>query len=361
MSVYRPKRSPYYCYDFQFEGVRFQGSTGTTKKSEAKIKEAKVRFDASMGIRPKKNGMSMNAAAGRYWLEVAGHQPSSKTTDYQLSNLVDVFGANTLLSDITDNEISEYVARRRSKISNASVNRETQLLRRVFRRAQATWKADIGEMPDWKSLILSEPAERNRELTAAEEAALFDNLRPDFHPLVLFCILSGVRAMNAITLTWGQVDFENKAITFKVKSKRLGGKTHVVPMTSAMVALVAQQRGNSDAAVFTYVCKKSRHMRHQGRRYAFSRSGWKREWGTALDAAGIEDFRFHDLRHTAASRLARVANLRIVQEMLGHEDIASTVRYTHVQMTDVLVAMEKSQNSPTHRAPDIDKLLKVKQ
>ncbi len=348
MSVYKPKNSPYWHFDFQLAGVRFHGSTGTTVKGKARLIEAQRRNEAaSAGGNRKRQAMTLDAAAGRYFVEIGEHQPSDGTTEYQLDNLIQGLGKDTLLSEITDNETAEYVARRRAHVANASVNRETQLLKRVLRRAETTWKADTGEAINWRELMLPEPAGRIRELRSDEEDRLFQHLRQDMHPLVRFGLLSGVRWMNAARLTWSQVDFDNREIVFRTKSKRPGGEVHTVPITQAMLVLLAEQRGNHPIYVFTYVCKRSRGLRRKDQRYPFSKNGWRKDWTRALEAAGIEDFRFHDLRHTAATRTLRGSNLKVVQEMLGHSDIGTTARYAHAMKEDVRAAMEKAQSRNT--------------
>ena len=126
MSVYKPKNSPYWHFDFQLSGARFHGSTGTASKAAARIIEAQRRNEAASGDgNRKRRPMTLDAAAGRYFVEIAEHQPSAGTTEYQLDNLIKGLGKDTLLSEITDNEIAEYVARRRAHVANASVNRET--------------------------------------------------------------------------------------------------------------------------------------------------------------------------------------------------------------------------------------------
>ncbi|MDF3063575.1 MAG: xerC, partial [Microvirga sp.] len=65
------------------------------------------------------------------------------------------------------------------------------------------------------------------------------------------------------------------------------------------------------------------------------------EFTKARKRAGLRDFRFHDLRHTAATRLLRTSgNLNIVRRMLRHENMQTTVKYAHSQHADVLAAME---------------------
>ncbi len=361
MSIYKPKNSPYWHYDFVIQGVRFHGSTGTTSKSAARTVEARERAAAAQRRGRKRQPITLNEAAGRYWTETAAHQASAATTEYQLANLCGGLGRGTALADINDDAIADYVARRRADVADASVNRETQLLRRLFVRADRTWRRDIGEMPDWRALMLAEPAGRVRELTPAEEAALFAALRPDFHPFVRFCLLTGVRLANALTLTWAQVDYGAAMITLRTKSRRPGGDVHTVPITQAVRVLLANERGRHPIFVFTYECARSRGKRRKGERYPFSQGGWRRDWTRALQAAGIADFRFHDTRHTAATRLLRACgNLAVVRDLLGHADITTTSRYAHVTKDDVRAAMEAaaSRNSPEAAGDDAHKQLK---
>jgi integrase len=121
-----------------------------------------------------------------------------------------------------------------------------------------------------------------------------------------------------------------------------------------MVALLASQP-KVGPRVFTYVCERDapargdRPRRIKGQRYPLSNAGWYRKWKRALSDAGIEDFRFHDLRHTGATRLVRATgNLKLAMRQLGHADIATTARYAHATDDDVLnglLAVE-SRNSP---------------
>lgn len=312
--------------------------------------------------------MSLTIACDRYWLEVAQHQPSSATTWHQLADLTRLLGAEVKLSAIDNDALSTYVATRRGErnrkfkdkkkapfISPSSVNREIELMRQVMRKAHKVWNADVGEMPDWGDLFLEEPAARERELGASEERHLFGMLRSDMHALVQFCIKTGMRKMNAVRLTWPQVDFDAGIIRLKVKSTSPGGKPHIVPMTGEVRALLLAERGRHESFVFTYVCKRSRHKRRKGQRYQFSQSGWSREWRKSLEAARIGDFRFHDTRHTAGTRTLRSSkNMRAVQKMLGHSTITSTARYAHALVDDVRDAMESVVES--RKIPEVVKI-----
>lgn len=349
MSPYKPKKSPFWHYDFQIGRVRFHGSTGATDKNAARKIEAAKRTEAALARSIKRRqSMTLNAAAGRYYEEVSRGQPSVATTDYQLANLIQGLGRDSLLSAITDNEISAYVARRRAQVAPASVNRETELLRRVFNRAATVWKVDVGEVPAWKELLLEEPDGRNPSLPIEKEAELLSHLPEDLQCVVRFAILTGMRLMNVLRLTWSQIDFEAGEINIRLKSKKPGGRQHVVPISAGVAGLLHGQQGEHPIYVFTYTCRRSRGRRRKGERYPYSATGWRKDWKRALEAASIDDFHFHDLRHVAGSRTARAGGLPVTKELLGHKDIASTMRYVHATRGDVREAMERveSRNNP---------------
>lgn len=362
MSTYKPKKSPYWHYDFQFQGVRFHGSTGCTSRGAARRVEARKREQAAAGgidnpRRPITPPITLGAAGERYFQEVARDQASADLTDAQLDRLTRGLGADTLLSELGD-KIETYIARRRgcrarhkkTRVANATVNREIELLRRVVRRAGTAWKRDVGAPIDWAGLRLAEPEARARELTLDEEVALFAALRDDFHALIRFALLTGLRLGNIIGLTWRQVDWHTLEVRVRLKGRDGQRRLLVVPLTPVLAGLLGAQRGHHAVFVFTYRCRRNRGRRRKGRRYPFSAGGWRKDWKAALDAAGIEDFRFHDIRHTDASRTLRATgNLELVRKKLGHASIVSTARYAHVVTDDIRAAMEAMEASAESR------------
>jgi integrase len=365
--LYRRKGSPFWWCEFQCGGRRFRESTGETSESKARKveREARERAKAEIAtekLAPKRKPMTLNEAATRYYEEISQHTANAATDDYRLAALVQGLGKDTLLAEIDSDKLTAYVARRRGTISrrgkplsNASVNREVELLRRVMRRAKL-WKVDRGEeLPEWCELLLPEAAERVRELSIEEEDRLFAALRPDYHPMVDFALRTGIRLANVIGLTWSQVDYDAGVIRLKLKSRQPGGKPHTVPLGRELKLFLAQHcKGHHPIYVFTYCCQKSRGgERAAGERYPFSQDGWRKPWKAALEAAGVRDFRFHDTRHTAASRVLRTCgNLKVVQRLLGHADIASTVRYAHINdERDVADALENTGQRFRREAP----------
>jgi integrase len=361
MSVYR--RGKVWYYHFEVQGTRFRGSTGVTEKAAAERITAKLRLEAAESVHfPKAKTMTLAEALLRYYTEHASHLPSAYTI-YGYVKRLGVMG-DKKLTEITDATIAEYVARRRGDqvrgtkktrklVANATVNHEVRCLRAVLRKA-ATWGAAVPTI-EWKAHLLPEAGERTVYLTVDQERALIAALRPDFRPLVQFCLMTGARLTAAIRLTWRNVDYVSKRITMKVK----GGGTHTVPLTPGLTILLANERGGHPVFVFTYEAAEDRPglkgaKRKRGERYPFSKDGWRRVWKRAADAAGVPGFRFHDLRHTAGSRITKDAGIAVAQKLLGHANITTTRRYAHVLMDDVAAAMERVERSTNSHTDSAD-------
>lgn len=371
MSVYRPRNkageftSTIYLYDFQVRGRRFNGSTGEQTKRKAlaveAIKKAEAKADAKRLDSLKHEPMTIDVATGQYYTKVGQYHVNAETTLRDLTRLVQFFGKHTRLIDIADGKVSELVARRRGDgVSNATVNRSaTQVLRKVFQQAKV-WGERFDREPIWRQHMLPEPKERIRELTDSEEAALLAGLRPDYRPVWLFALASGARLREAVSLTWPMVDWGSRTIRLVVK----GGKPHVIPISDEVREVLWPLQGDHPTAVFTYVRKTPARNAEVGKRYPITYEGLKTQWKRDKKRAGIADFRWHDNRHTAASRILReTGNLRVVQQLLGHEDIATTTKYAHSNMDDVREAMNrvtKSRRKSRSRLSEGEKSSKIK-
>lgn len=357
----KSKNSPNWQYDFHRGGQRFYGSTGTANPRAAQRFIDRLVAEIAEG-KVSKPDITMDQACDAYWLDKGQHERSSKTTEYQLATLCKLLGPNKLLSSIGIKEFRDYIAKRRGtitarkkRLSDASINREWQLARRVWRHVGETHSVS---KIDWGTLRLEEPQERVRELKADEEARLFEALPDSLKPVVEFAILSGQRRSAVIHLRWDAIDWRNGEATITNK----GGAPHTFPLSPAMIFLLLEQpEVDGCPQVFTYVCerhspkRKDRPARKRGERYPFTSQGWDRKWRKAMADAGVTDFRFHDLRHTSATRIMRsTGNLKAAGRLLGHSDIRTTSRYAHVGMEDLreIMNVTESRNITGQRLTD---------
>lgn len=354
MSVYKHANGKHYTYDFEVRlpngsPKRFRGPTGEATKREALKFEAKARAEAEAMLlgQPiikvvRKTEIPLREAAGRYWNEKAQFEGNHKTVFGQLGRLVDRLGPDTLLSRITANELTKYQSdRRQDGVANRTINAEVpELLSRVYKRAKL-WGVNLGEPVEWSALKLSVPKHRTRAASRLERVKLMRALRLDYRPIVRFALASGLRR-SALLLRKSQVDFDAGVIEYAKKSRHTGDKGWI-PITGEIEKILRNEWAKHDGEwVFTYLCKRSRQGRKKGLRYPVTSSGFREAMEEAVKAAGLPDWRLiHDLRHTAATETLRKSqNLKAVQGMLGHSDIAQTARYAHVLLDDVKKAME---------------------
>ena len=282
--------------------------------------------------------MTFAVAASRYFDEVGKFHSNSLETVRNLEWLSARVGKTTKVSAITDAVVASAVAKRRGEgVGPATVNRTVcEPLRAILKRCAATWGQEVQRV-QWKTHFLKEPQERIREASPDEEKALFAAIRGDYAPALRFAIISGCRRAEIVGLEWTAVDFFHKEITIHGK----GDRKRVIPMTKEMYALLKQEHGNDPVHVFTYQSKRPPAGAKVGQRLPITMEGFKTEWRRARKRSGVSDFRFHDTRHTAATRILRkTGNLKHAQMLLGHTTIATTARYAHVKKDDLRAAME---------------------
>lgn len=350
MATYKPKRTSIYLYDFWIKGVRYSGSTGCKTKRSADDYEAKERARIALDDgKRKKPPITLDEAAGRYEDYLRANQKWSTTQDYIIASIIEALGAERYLSDITQEDIREHFAKRAGEVSASTVNREIDVCRPIWRRVRKTH--DIGEMPEWGQLRYAVKEKDPRELFHDEEDRLLPELREDHRDFEIYALISGWRYAEVTGLLWSKVNLGQAIAETRIK----GGAWVKRPLSPEMVAIIANQP-KAGPFVFTYVCQKSRRAyvdkkgrkhpaRLAGERYPFRSTTIRKDLKRALEAAGIEGFRFHDFRHTLGSRLLRTTrDLALVKSALKHKNIKTTLRYAHVLDDDVRQGLEASQS-----------------
>lgn len=325
------KGSPFIYYGFTIGGQRFRGSTETKRPEAAEAELARRKVEAYRHLEHgSPTTVTMEHAAARYWDEYASHLKSD-APKYHLRQIIKYCGAGTRLAKVANADAADYVARRRAAVSNASVNREISTWRALWRRARDTWGAAVSDI-DWSRHMLPEPPARTRWLRDGQADALIAGAADHLKGPLRFALLTGVRLGNVVGLDWSQIDMHARWMTFRIKSELPEGRELGLPIPDDLFVMLAEMGPRDEGRVFTYRGKPIGKFR--------------RSFRTACKRAGIEDFRFHDLRHTAATWWLRAgAKIEVVQELLGHTSILTTRKYAHVIADDKLAAMENVSRS----------------
>ena len=146
---------------------------------------------------------------------------------------------------------------------------------------------------------------RTRYLTSEEENRLFQVVPEEHHPLFVVALNTGLRKTEQLSLTWADIDFQQGLIRVR-RSK--SGKPRFVPMRPVVIDTLKSLPRMIDNPYVFYGHVKGKRLHDL-----------PEEWESWLKEANIEDFHWHDLRHTFASRLVSAGcSLYVVQEYLGH-------------------------------------------
>jgi integrase len=300
----------FYCPD----GTRVRRSAETDSKVQAKELEARLREEAwrlqKLGDRPKR---IWEDAVVRYLRETA--HKATHDEDVGKLRYLDRFLAGTELTNINRALIDRITeAKLAEHASNATVNRYLALLRTILRRCHRDWEW-LDRAPAIR--LLKEPTRRIRFLTRDQAAALLKELPQHLCDMATFTLVTGLRAANVTGLTWEQVDLERRQAWVhpdQAKARR----AIPVPLNDIAMDVLRRQKGNHFVRVFCYEGEPIRQVSTKA-------------WYKALQRAGIEGFRWHDLRHTWASwHVQSGTPLFALQELAGWETEKMVRRYAHL-------------------------------
>ncbi len=177
--------------------------------------------------------------------------------------------------------------------------------------------------------------ERTRLLKACKESS-----SPDLYPAVVLSLSTGARKMELMGLRWRQVDLVRGMITLEDTKN---GERRALPLAGHALELMqarAKVRRLDCDLVFPNPADLARREKNPA--HVVRPVDLRAPWEAALAAAGIEDFRWHDLRHSAASYLAMSgASLAEIAEVLGHKTLAMVKRYSHLSDAHVARVVAK--------------------
>ncbi|HEX4381209.1 MAG TPA: site-specific integrase [Candidatus Acidoferrum sp.] len=258
--------------------------------------------------------------------------PASYATDLRrLGHLLPKIGAIEAERFIVDPELLENTIGdlKRGGLSGSTCNRYRALLSSIFSFGFKT--SLLRSNPVGRVARFKENPHRVRWLRPHEEAELRKVVRakyPEREPELDLALYTGMRRGEQFTLKWADVDLENGILTVYGKT----GRRHIVVNSATRAAIEKLGAIREPGAV---------HVRPDRSR-SDTRRDWRRWFEDSCKLAGIENFHWHDLRHTFASRLVMAgADLVSVQKLLGHASLSMTQKYAHISPGHLSAAAEK--------------------
>lgn len=338
MSVFKRPNSPNYYYEFEIAGHRICRSAKTSSRREAEKVERdqkeRLRADITNGkVKPRdataladRPKFTISQACGIYWLEKSPELRGkwAEDTKRYLDQIMASMAPTQVIAEIGDRDIHRFVQGRKKLFAigkgGSSINRALAVFRAVLNYAAERHEQTIKAIR-WGNHWQGEPKERVRWLTADELRRLMEHLPDHARVAVAWSVYTGVRLTATYELKWTDINFAKCEATIIKK----GGDAQTIFLSPDAVALLADLPRDGV--------------------YVFNGRNRRKIWEAALKAAGIKNFRWHDLRHTHATLLRQAgAALEIVQRSLGHQSIKTTQRYAHVADSEMRSAL---QNLPT--------------
>lgn len=257
------------------------------------------------------------------------------------------YWADTPLSDVTAQRLMRFVADMREKTSQRSTtgtrkrkdsSPQKKIAPQTVKNILSTLHKILMSAVAWKKLdkmpVFPKVKASKSEwdyLTKEESALLISAARTDEErALLTFALKTGARAGEQLALEWGDIDFANKIVTLQrsifrgVVGDTKTGKARKIALAPSLAEALRKIKHIRGPLVF---CDPDgKHLKN----WHLKTLLWR-----CLRSAGLRKVRWHDLRHSFASQLVQMGvNLRQVQDWLGHSNLTTTLRYSHLAPTD---------------------------
>jgi len=327
------KNGDWYCR-FQINGERKHlKCTGAKSKREAEKMEASFMHKLQQqqnGVMPREDKNHNFNKLCDIFLDYSEHNKKSAKQDKSRIKVIREFFKNIrYVKDIKPNDIEKFKVYLLSLgLSRATVNRYLEILSKMFNMAiENEW---IFKNPIKKGSKFAQKNYVVRSLTEEEENRLLEVLStPESEYLkgiVIVALNTALRRQNILDLTWEQIDLVGRVIEI---TENKSNKHILKPINDTLYEYftsIPLEKRSGYVFINYYTGKKCKEI--------------KRAWKTAKEKANITNFRFHDLKHTVGTRLAKKGvPIPVIKEVLDHSDIKTTMRYVHTANEQILSAM----------------------
>jgi len=337
MSLY--KRGSVWWMYVMIDGVRYAKSTGTSNRRKAEI-IARQYEDELNDMRhrlPQRDpAMTFGQLAARFIADGMAKPHSLDRLNHLLPSFSDV-----LLTDLTQSLVRKYRQERHKEktLKDATVNRDLSVLRRIV-----NWGVEEGILsanPLGRLHMERERRTKRPVMSLREERALMAAAPEHLRRIILCALHTGMRRGEILQQRWEDIDFDNRMLAVS-HSKTPEGEAREIPLTTTLYDLLAANRKKA-GTVFTYEGNPIKIV--------------KTAWASSLRRAGLRHFRFHDLRHTANTRMMLAGVLQEVRrEIIGHSSQRSrdvNDRYTQIELPEKREAIRKLEAWLAKQADDL--------
>ena len=339
MAIYQ--RGKQWWIEYRYKNVRYREAIGPDEKlaedvlAQRRVEIRENRFFPGKVKEPEP--VKFHEFAKQYvkW-SIENKKPSARLRELSIMRSLDREFAEKDLHKITPFDIEVWKVKRKKEVKPGTVNRELVVLKGFFTMAVKWGKCK--EHPAREVKLFKGETQRLRYLMPEEVQELILNCTDFLKPIVTVAVHTGMRKMELLSLQRNQVNFEQGTITL---TDTKNSQRRDIPMNETVKETLKTIRGEGPFFIAS--------ERKKEKPYYWIDTSFHQ----ALEKAEIEDFHFHDLRHTFASNLVMAGeDLNTVGELLGHKDLKMTKRYAHLspkfkkRAVNVLDEILRAQKAP---------------
>ena len=327
MSLYKRTRKKHDIWYFDLydeRGRRLRRSTRTSNKKLAEIRMSEVLAqieDGRWSVRQREKHATFDDMMKRYLHECTNKDSTIKRKNGALVHLNAAFSGLTI-SDIVPEAIVEYkLSRKADGAADSTVLNEVRMLSNAFNTAIKTWRW-CKENPVSQVKLGLKAGRVDRWLTREEEKVLIektlDKMRGQLREIIILALNTGLSQEEIINLKWYNIDLRRRIL---ITTREKTSVTRTIPL-NATATKILEDKANLQSI--------SGYVFYNGANQKIDRAKLKANFRQAVKKAKIAHCRFHDLRHTFATRLVQAGvDIYKVSKLLGHKDISTTQRYAH--------------------------------
>lgn len=296
------------------DGREIRESAQTADRRQAQELHDRRKADAWRQIKLGESPRHTWQEAAVRWCEEHPDRKSLRNVLNALRQADSVLGDRTL-DAITRDDLALIIRQRRaSGVKDSTINTQMASIIAILHAAvRWGWLATAPAMRR-----LADPERRIRWLTRDEADRLLQELPPRLAAMARFSLATGLREQNVCRLEWNQVDMERRVGWFYGDQMKTG-KALAIPLNAEAVCVLREQQGQHPRWVFPTI-----HGAPPGNANTVT-------WRKALQRAGVENFRWHDLRHTWASWHVQAGTpLPVLKELGGWASLEMVLRYAHL-------------------------------
>jgi integrase len=312
--------------------------------------ERRIRAEVEVGILDVSAGskVTVHEAVESYKLNQLPRLTSRDTAIYGIDEVDRILGSyrlNEVDSDIIFQAVQEYRKGGKRGRGETSANKFIQAISNIYREARRkrwTNAAPTKGLPRYSE----DKYQRTRTLSPEEQERLFvratENKNPIMHTAIWLALLAGYRKDWIRHLKWEYINWDKRFIQLPIakvnpRGERGKNKAKSIPLVEHLYEALKKHRELLLAAGVDspYVFPQPKNSQRA--------CDFTKAYKTSIRQAGIQNMRFHDLRHTIATNLIMEGvHVRVVQDVLGHKDPRSTQRYTHVPTEHMRSELERA-------------------